>query len=128
MRDSLVFYRSFYEAIKKLPKSLKLSAYDAIVAYALDEELLEVKGAANAVFTMAVPQVDANNKKFKDGIKGGRPSKNNNLRLSHEEPNGNENENLNVNEKEKVNGNGNGAHAPKDSRILRPLALTTEGR
>lgn len=35
-RDSFVFYRSFFEAIKRMPPDVQTEVYPAIVEYALD--------------------------------------------------------------------------------------------
>ncbi len=34
----MVFYRSFYEALKDLPDSERLQVYDAIFSYGLDQK------------------------------------------------------------------------------------------
>ena len=83
MRDSMVFYRSFAEAISELDEEDQLAAFWAIVNYGLDAEEPEGKGAAKAVFRMAKPQIDANIKRYQNGTKGGRP-------LTKEEPNNNQ--------------------------------------
>ena len=36
MNESMIFYRSFYEAVKLLPPELRLQAYDVIMAYGID--------------------------------------------------------------------------------------------
>ena len=41
-RDGFLFYRSYYEAIQKLAKKDRLSAYEAIFEYALNENDLLV--------------------------------------------------------------------------------------
>lgn len=73
MRDSVVFYRSFYEAIKMLPaEQFKASAL-AILEYGLDGKEPETEGIERTVFCMAKPQIDANNRRYENGTKGGRP-------------------------------------------------------
>ena len=74
-RDSFVFYRSFYEAIKELTDEEQLTMYKALAKYALEGELDELTGVWKVVFTLVKPQLDANNKKYTDGKKGGRPPK-----------------------------------------------------
>lgn len=73
MRDSMVFYRSFMEAIEELDEADQLKAFWNIVKYGLNGEEPEEKGPAKAVFKMAKPQIDANEKKYQNGKKGGRP-------------------------------------------------------
>lgn len=81
-RDSILFYRSFYDAIKALPKKHQLSALEAILEYGLNGIEPESDGVVNAIFALIKPQVDANNRRFvngskgaEHGAKGGRPRK-----------------------------------------------------
>lgn len=69
----MIFYESFYEAIKDMPDAHRLAAYDAIMQYAFTGEEPEVHGMARVVFIMAKPQIDANEKRRQNGSKGGRP-------------------------------------------------------
>lgn len=71
-RESMVFYKSFYEAIKTLPDEERLRAYDYIMGYGLDGEEPEGKTVAFGIFLMARPQIDANNRRYENGKKGGR--------------------------------------------------------
>ena len=45
-RSQFTFYRSFYEALRRLPKKARLEAYEAIAAYALDGVEPDADGAA----------------------------------------------------------------------------------
>ncbi len=74
-QDSFIFYRSFYDAVKKLNNDDFANAMRAICVYALDGEVIEMEGVPEIVFTMAKPQIDANIKRREDGKKGGRPKK-----------------------------------------------------
>jgi hypothetical protein len=83
MRDGVVFYRSFRDAIKRLSPEDQLEAYDAIFDYAFDE-IEATEGIGSAIMLMAKPQIDANNARYENGkkgaeygIKGGRPRKEN---------------------------------------------------
>ena len=73
MRDSVVFYRSFYEAIRRLPAEQFKSSALAILEYGLDGKEPETDGIERTVFCMAKPQIDANNRRYENGTKGGRP-------------------------------------------------------
>jgi len=73
MRDSIVFYRSFYEAIQDLPIEQQAQAYNAIFAYSLDESEPKLTGVVSTVFKLIKPQLDANQKRYTNGNKGGRP-------------------------------------------------------
>lgn len=76
--ESFIFYESFYEAIKLLPKEEKADAYEAIAEYSLSGvEPINLQGMAKVVFTMAKPQIDANIKRRLNGLMGGRPKKEN---------------------------------------------------
>ena len=86
MRDSFVFYRSFYDAIKDLPRDVQGEIYTAIMEYSLyGKETENLKPIARSVFTLMKPQIDVNNKRFENGKKGGRPKSGN-------EPDGNQEE------------------------------------
>jgi len=67
MRDSSIFYRSFYEAIKELPKNNQAEVYTAIFEYALNFNEVELNGLSKTIFTLIKPQIDANNKRFING-------------------------------------------------------------
>jgi len=82
MRDSFVFYRSFFEGVSLLPDKDKLEAYNAICEYSLNGVEPELGGTAKAVFLLIKPQIDANTRRYQNGLKGkdfgakgGRPKK-----------------------------------------------------
>lgn len=72
-RESFIFYRSFYEAMSDINDKDKLKLYNAICKYALYGEETELTGISNTLFKLIKPQLEANNKRFEDGKKGGRP-------------------------------------------------------
>ena len=92
-RDSFIFYRSFYEAIKEIPVESQLKVYDAISRYALNQEEIELEGTPKAIFYLIKPQLDANFKKY---INGSKPKANNKQKESKMVTNENDNENDNV--------------------------------
>lgn len=108
MRDSMIFYRSFYEAIKELSFESQGIIYNAIYEYGLNKNEVELKGIEKTIFTLIKPQLDANLRKFNNGNKGGRPPKNNlnetelkpknNLNETKAKANVNDNVNVNVND------------------------------
>lgn len=67
MRDSAIIYRSFYEAIKTLPKESQADIWGAICEFALNENEVELTGISSAIFTLIKPQLEANLKRFKNG-------------------------------------------------------------
>ena len=128
MKDSFIFYDSFLNALDELESEIELEIYRAITHYALRNEEPQLTGVAKAVFHLIKPQIDANNKRYEDGKKGGRP-KNENKKTSGfenkktsgfenkkplvlkndeiEKPNVNVNDNVNDNVNENVNENEN---------------------
>ena len=114
-RESCVRYRSFTKAIDLLPEANQLNAYRFIINYWLfgTEPEQSIDPVAYAIFLMAKPQIDANNKKFLNWLKGWRPKwewenlkkPNSNQTVSEPKPNVNANVNENVNGNENVNEN-----------------------
>ena len=111
MRDSFIFYRSFFEASKPLNAEQKADLFDAICEYALNQEETERQPIVNAMFTLVKPQIDANFKRYKNGQKGGRPKTKakpkNNQTITKAKPNVNDNVNVNDNHNGNVNHNEN---------------------
>lgn len=90
MRDSVVFYRSFYEAVKDLPPEAFKESVRAILDYGLDDKPPDKQGTiAHTVFSLVRPQIDANNRRFKNGCKGGKEP-NRNQTVTKPEPNPNQ--------------------------------------
>ena len=122
MRESFVFYRSFYDAIKDLPRDVQGEIYTAIMEYSLyGKETENLKPIARSVFTLMKPQIDVNNKRFENGkkgaehgSKGGRPRKEetprkpqNNPEETPIKPQENPKETPNVNDNVNANANEN---------------------
>ena len=114
MRESIVFYRSFYEAIKELSAEEFRNAVMAIMEYGLNDSEIDTSGVAKAILIMAKPQIDKNNKRYENGLRGGtKPKQNQNEtklepnsnqsgtkaepKRTKPEPNDNVNDNDNVN-------------------------------
>lgn len=152
IRDSFIFYRSFYEAIINLPQEDQCVMFKAIADYSLDGTETELIGMNKVVWTLIKPQLDANQKRYingqkggKHGNKGGRPklvnSENNPIGVIDEYPSGvfkktpnvNVNVNDNVNNNENVNKNENGvnvacAPARTKKRLIKESEDTFEER
>lgn len=90
MRDSFVFYRSFAESVKNLPPEEYKKVMQSILDYALDGKEPERSGIEYTVFCLVKPQIDANNKRYENGRKGGRPKPSDNQELTKVEPNNNQ--------------------------------------
>lgn len=124
MKDSFVFYRSFFEALKNVPKKHRTEIYDAVFAYAFESQEPSLSGVPRALWELIKPQLDASERRYESakkngeygkmgaeyGKKGGRPKKEKTpLRGISENPlNVNVNENVNDNVNENVNVNVNG--------------------
>lgn len=71
MRESFIFYRSFYEALEGMDKESQADCLMTLARYALTGETGDMTPVVRMFFMMAKPQIDANNKRFENGCKGG---------------------------------------------------------
>ena len=127
-RDSFVFYKSFYEAVKNIPETSQLEVYKSIFEYCFNDVIPDTNdGIAKAMFILMKPNIDNANARYQasveNGKKGGRPKKQkpienlekpkNNLDETQEKPNENLNDNVYVyddvyeNENDNLNENDN---------------------
>lgn len=75
-RESFIFYRSFYEAIKCMPSDVQAEIYPAICEYALFGKMPKnLSDMAKGMFTLIKPNIDVNTARFENGKKGGRKSR-----------------------------------------------------
>lgn len=114
MRDSFIFYRSFFESFEDLSKKDRLILFEAVCNYALNDIEPELNGIPLAIFKLLKPQLDANIRRYENGCKGGRPKKTEtkpkqNLTKTKTKPNNNDNHNLNDNDNHNHNHNGLGS-------------------
>ena len=126
-RDSMIFYRSFYEALRDFDGETKAVLYDAIFEFGLNRTEPVLTGIAKTVFTLIRPQLEANLRKFDNGTKGGRPpldEPNDNQTETKEEPNTNQtqtkseaNVNANANANENVNAKRSKVSPEKDDHV-----------
>ncbi|MBS9774738.1 MAG: hypothetical protein KGV59_06240 [Tenacibaculum sp.] len=80
-RDSFVFYKSWLNVIKDLPKDVQLEIYHAIMEYAINGNLVELKPMAKVAFAFIKQDIDRDTEKYisivernrENGKKGGRP-------------------------------------------------------
>lgn len=117
MRNSFVFYGSWWEAIKNLQRDVQGDVLTAIIEYGLSGETTEqLKPIAKAMLAMVKPQIDANNQRFENGKKGGRKKieqnqvetnqePNQNQNVTKQKPNANQTETYNVNVDDNVDDN-----------------------
>ena len=120
MRDSFIFYRSFLKSIQHLDPVEQLELFQAIVQYGLDQHEPEMSRYVRAVWESIKPQLDANQRKYENGCKGGKPKANHPVTTTEPPHNLMSNDNGNDNEKENDNAKEEGVMAkPKrDSSIL----------
>lgn len=72
-REGMVFYESMFRAIKRIPKCYQIEAYDAIFRYAFyGEEPQNLSNDAEIIFIQAKPQIDANERKRRNGYLGAK--------------------------------------------------------
>ena len=143
MRDGFVFYKNWAKALDILPPEEYKETLKAIFSYAMEDIEPDIDGFGASLFEMAKPVIDANNKRYADGKKGGRPpkkdslekeksvvSENENHRLSKEKPKEKEKdkekvkekvkEKDKVNDKEKEKENVKGVEGEKRKRFVPP--------
>lgn len=116
-QDSFVFYRSFFEALKNVPKKHRLEVYDAVFTYVFESQEPSLSGVPRSLWELIKPQLDASNRRYENakrgaehGKKGGRPRKNGDEKKplkGYESKTLNVNDNVNVNDNENVNVNVN---------------------
>ena len=99
MRDSMIFYRSFFEAMEDLSIEDKGYIYEAIFNYGLNFKTSDVPKHLKPIFTLIKPQIDANIKKYNNGKK---PKLKQRVSEPEANVNYNANVNLNVNDKEEL--------------------------
>ena len=79
MKDSVVFYKSFFDAIEELPTKYQAAVYAAVCKYSFYGEIPELSGVAKALFIIMKANIDASEKRYaaavENGKKGGRPKK-----------------------------------------------------
>lgn len=74
-RVSFIFYRSFYDAVMLLEPEEQLETLLAVCAYGLDGVEPSLQGPPAAIFAIARANLDANQRRYENGRKGGRPKK-----------------------------------------------------
>lgn len=79
-RETFIFYRSFRDAFNALDKDVRLRMYEAVINYGLDLIEPHFEGIEKVLWTLIRPQLEANNKRFENGCKGGAPMGNQNAR------------------------------------------------
>tara|TARA_Y100001978_G_scaffold67304_1_gene60492 strand:- start:270 stop:602 length:333 start_codon:yes stop_codon:yes gene_type:complete len=104
-KDSFVFYRSWYEAAKHQSDSDRLTYYELILEYALNQNdnSYGLSEYMSSFWILSKPNIDANLRKWKNGCKGGRPKTKKLPENNQRKPNVNDNEDVNDNVDDYVN-------------------------
>lgn len=92
-RDSFIFYRSFLDALNVLPEKEQTQVLMALLNYALngiEVDANSINPIAFGFFSLMKPQIDANNKRFENGKKGGKKPKNQSQNKAKNNPDGNQ--------------------------------------
>lgn len=132
-KESCVFYKSFYDAIKNVPKESQLELYNAVFEYSFNDTIPDfTDGIAKAMFILMKPNIDSANARYRasveNGKKGGRPNKktqqkpNENPDDTKTKPKQNLNDNVDVdvNVNDDVNDNANEYSKPTKKRFVPP--------
>jgi hypothetical protein len=103
MRESFIIYKSFIDAGREIKNKVdRLNFYESIFQFALSGEEFPLEGVSKAMFMLVKPQLVANQKRYENGNKGGKPPTNPepkpNLEVTNHEPNNNGNVNNNNNQ------------------------------
>ena len=118
MKESFVFYKSFYSAINELPNEYKLEVLEAIMEYNFNGIIPELTPVAKAMFLLMKPNIDNATQRYEasveNGKKGGAPKGNSNAKkqpkTTKKQPKNNlkqPSNNLNVYVNDNVNDNDN---------------------
>ena len=119
MKDNFIFYKSFYEAIKKINnKEVKADVFEAICELGLYDNDVELTSeVGQMIMTLITPVIKANTERYLNGKKGGAPKGNQNAKKDDEnnqknnlkqpnstknKPNDNDNDFLKENKKRKA--------------------------
>lgn len=125
-RESFVFYESFLDAAEVLDEENQLIFIKAVAKYGIYGEMEDdLPAVVKAMMTLVIPQLEANNERYTNGKKGGRPKKNqwlsdkktNGYETEKPNDNDNDNDNVNVNDNENADVNVNENVNVEDAEI-----------
>lgn len=83
-KESFIFYRSFYNALQKVKdRNLRLDIFEAVCELGLNNNVKELNNeVGDVIMELISPQLEANEKRYQNGKKGGAPEGNQNARKS----------------------------------------------
>ena len=122
-RDSVIFYRSFYESIQTLNLEIQAQVYNAIFEYSLNHVEPDLTGVPLGFFTLIKPQLDANHQRFINGNKqknkrgGSETEAKSKQKESERQANANVNANVNVNVNDNEKGNTGRFTPPSENEV-----------
>jgi hypothetical protein len=93
-RKWFVFYKSFLEVMDWLPDDIQLQLYRKIATYWIRGEEIKTESISTWFFILMKPQIDANNERYSNWSKWGRPKPTNNQKETKKEPNDNHTETI----------------------------------
>ena len=64
MRESFIFYKSFYESIRQLDETSQYHIYKAIMEHEFEDKEPKLNGIEKAIFVLIEPQLKANKKRY----------------------------------------------------------------
>lgn len=77
-RENILFYRSFYEAIKAIPEEhSQIELYNTVFDYwfyGKEPDMEDLSPVTKGMFALMRPAIDTNRQRFANGKKGGRKS------------------------------------------------------
>jgi len=107
MRESMIIYRSFFEAIKELTKEQQADVWNAVYELGLNNNEVQLTGISKTIFTLIKPQIEANIKKYINGKKPKTKPKESKTeaktKQTRSKTEGNVNVNVNVNDNDNKN-------------------------
>ena len=117
-REQFTFYRSYYEALKNLPKRDQTAVLMAVIGYALDETEPALSGVPLSVFTLIRPTLDSGRNKAKNRMnkRGTNEGQSENKQETNQEQTRKEGEK----EKEKEGESGTEVEGENDSSLPSP--------
>lgn len=83
MRESFIFYKSFYDSIKELDPEDQVQIYNAIFEHQFYGNETELNNVSKCIFKLIIPLLEANNKRYENGKKGGAPKGNQNAKKNN---------------------------------------------
>lgn len=104
MRDSMVIYRSFFEAINELETEQQAIVWNAVMEYGFNFHLVELEGIPKTIFSLIKPQLDANLRRYENGMKP---------KTKHKQDRSKSKANVNDNDNDNDHVNANASSQPK---------------